>query len=186
MLEGCRLRGVVALYRDLATEQTITDYAPCNPNPADPGSPDPVTNANIDASKTTITLPAGRRILADLVTAGHDPTAFPEPEKVKTDRPLESYIHFGWGPHQCAGMDLSRVAQTALFKAIVAKKNLRRAPGLRGQLKSMPATTWSGQVGTGAVNVVAEVWTGLRAYMTADQSGTWPVPSTMKVRWDEE
>jgi len=185
MLEGCRLRGGVALYRDLTTEQTITDYAPCTPNPEDPESPNPVTNENIEATKFTFTVPAHRRILADLVTAGRDPAVYPDPETVRLDRPLESYIHFGWGPHQCAGMEASRVAQTALFKSIVGKKNLRRAPGARGQLKSMPVRAWKGQVKNGAKDEVEEVWTGLRVYMTADQSGMWPVPSTMKVRWDE-
>jgi hypothetical protein len=185
MLEGCRLRGTVAVYRDLATEQTIEDYAPCVPNPLDPTSAAPVTNTNIDATKRIFTVPAGHRVLLDLVTAGRDPAVFPDPEKLDTNRPLDSYMHFGGGPHMCAGLEASRVAQTGLFKTIVGKKNLRRTPGSRGLLKSMPVRIWKGQVPNGAVDEVEHVWTGLRVYMTADQSGLWPVPSTMKVMYDE-
>jgi Cytochrome P450 len=186
MLEGCRLRGIVALYRDLPHDQTVTDYPPCVPNPADPTSNDPVTNTNIEGTTKTFTVPAGQRIVLDLVTAGRDPAVFPDPETVNPDRPIESYIHFGWGPHMCAGLELSRVAQTGLFKAIVGKKGLQRAPGGRGTLKSRPVRVWKGQVGTDAVDEVTEDWTGLRIYMTPDQSGIWPVPSTMKIRWEEE
>jgi hypothetical protein len=185
MLEGCRLRGAVAVYRDLVTEQTITDYTACLPNPTNPFSNAPVTNPNIEASKRTFTVPAGRRVLLSFATAGRDPAVFPDPETVKLDRPLDSYIHFGHGPHLCAGLELSRVAQSGLFKAIVGLKNLRRAPGDRGQLKSTPARAWKGQKGEGSIDEATLVWTGLRAYMTPDQSGMWPVPSTMRIRWDE-
>ena len=185
MLEGCRLRGVVALYRDLPTDQTITDYPTALPNPSDPTSPNPVINADVAGTTKTFTVPAGQRIVLDLVTAGRDPAHFPDPNVVKPDRPLDSYIHFGWGPHACAGLDLSRVAQTALFKAIVGHKELKRAPGGRGTLKSMPVRVWDGQLGIGDKDSVAEEWTGLRVYMTPDQGGIWPVPSTMKVRWTE-
>lgn len=186
MLEGCRLRGTVAVYRDLATEQTITDYAPAIPDPAAPFSTKPLTNPDIPSTTRTFTLPAGRRVVLDLVTAGRDPAVFPDPETVKLDRPLESYVHFGGGPHLCAGVELSRVAQTGLFKAIVGKKNLQRAPGERGLLKSLPVRVWKGQKGEGAIDEAAVAWTGLRVYMTPDQSGMWPVPSTMRIRWDEE
>jgi hypothetical protein len=186
MLEGCRLRGTVALYRDHAADATITDFAPCFADPADPNSPDPVLNTDTAGTTTTVTVPAGQRIVLDLVTAGRDASVFPDPNEVKPDRPLDSYIHFGWGPHACAGMDLSRVAQTALFKAIVGHKGLRRAPGGRGTLKSMPVKVWEGQVGLGGESEAAKKdWNGLRVYMTPDQGGLWPVPSTMKVRWEE-
>ncbi|KAF8856230.1 linoleate diol synthase [Acephala macrosclerotiorum] len=120
-------------------------------------------------------------------TASQDPTIFPSPSTVRLDRPLESYIHYGWGPHQCLGMEASRAALTAMFKSIVGLKGLRRAPGPRGCVKSMPAKLWSGQVGNavgGDEGQDENGLEGLKVYMTADQSSFSPLPSTMRVRWD--
>lgn len=168
----------MALYRDVATDQTITDFAPCKPNPAVPGYLEPLP-ADAPVPKT-FTLKAGTRVVVDLTTASHDPAAFPDPETVKLDRPLESYVHFGWGPHQCLGKDSSRIMMTAIFKAIVGLKGLKRVAGPRGELKSFPASTWNGQVGREG----NREWSGLRAYMTPDQKAFSPVPMTMRVRYE--
>ncbi|EFQ34869.1 linoleate diol synthase [Colletotrichum graminicola M1.001] len=190
MLEGCRLRAAVAVYREAATDQVITDYAPCLLDPNDPTSRKPVVNDDIEGTKYEVKIPKGQRVICNLMTAGRDPTIFESPSEVRLDRPLESYVHFGLGPHWCAGKEISRVAQTSLFKQIVGLKNLRRAEGERGNIKNMPAGAWKGQVGlpVGSQNGVGkshEPWLGLRAFMTADQSSFWPVPTTMKVEWDE-
>ncbi|KAK3321688.1 linoleate diol synthase precursor [Apodospora peruviana] len=179
MLEGSRLRGTVALYRELVTDQTITDYAPCQPNPSSPTEPIPVSDAEVK----TFTLKAGSRVFIDLTTASHDPAGFPDPEKVRLDRPLDSYVHYGWGPHQCLGMDVSRVIMTAIFKTVVGRKGLRRAGGARGELKSFPAAVWAGQVGRGDGEHGGHEWSGLKAYMTPDERSYWPLPTTMKVRY---
>ncbi|GKT58023.1 fatty acid oxygenase [Colletotrichum tofieldiae] len=190
MLEGCRLRGTVAVYREAVTNQVVTDYAPCLLDPNDPTSRKPVVNDDIEGTKYEVKIPKGQRVICNLMTAGRDPTIFEAPGEVRLDRPLESYVHFGLGPHWCAGKEISRVAQTSLFKQIVGLKNLRRAEGGRGKLKNMPAGAWNGQVGlpVGGQNGASkrnEPWLGLRAFMTADQSSFWPVPTTMKVEWDD-
>lgn len=179
MLEGSRLRGAVALYRDLASDQTITDYAPCKPDPKDPTFLNPIPVENPEPK--TFTLKAGTRISVDLTSASHDPAAFPDPETVKLDRPLESYVHYGSGPHRCLGEEMSRVMMTTIFKAVVGLKGLRRVEGPRGQLKNFPASHWNGQVG----RVGAHDWSGLRVYMTADQRSYWPIPTTLAVRYDD-
>jgi len=182
MLEGSRLRGTVALYRDVAADVTIRDYAPCEPDPAHPGVLDPVPIS--EPKEYTLHLTAGTRLVLDLTCASHDPAAFPDPETVRLDRPLESYVHYGWGSHRCLGMETSRVMMTAIFKAVVGLKGLARAPAPRGELKSVPVKVWSGQVrrdeGAGE-----QAWSGLRAYMTPDQSSYWPIPTTMRVRFEE-
>ena len=63
---------------------------------------------------------------------------FPEPNLVKVDRPLESYIHYGEGPHACLGKEASRTAITAMMKVVGRLDNLRRAPGPQGDLKKIP------------------------------------------------
>ena len=60
---------------------------------------------------------------------------FPEPMKVKTDRPMSQYIHFGRGPHACFGAPFANIGLTAMLSVFARLPNLRRAPGLEGQLK---------------------------------------------------
>lgn len=188
MLEGCRLRAPIAVYREAATTQVITDYVPCLPNESNPTSRDPIINPNLEASKHEVKIPKGSKVVCNFITAGRDPNIFPDPNEVRTDRPLESYVHFGLGPHWCAGKEMSRVGQTSLFKQIFGLKNLRRAPGARGELKNVPAAAWPGQVGLPVEgqngHAQPQPWLGLRAFMTADQSSYWPVPTTLRVHWD--
>jgi len=63
------------------------------------------------------------------------PEIFPEPKKVKIDRPVSQYIHFGWGTHSCFGAPFANVGLTAMLRCFARLPNLRRAAGLEGQLK---------------------------------------------------
>ncbi|MCJ1260674.1 hypothetical protein MMC22_000536 [Lobaria immixta] len=141
-LEGSRLKAVVALFRDPVISTTVFD------------------------GEREVKLEPGQKVLLDLITASHDPAAFPEPEKVRLDRPLDSYIHFGWGPHICLGYSICKVALTTMLKTVCKLDNLRRAPGPQGHIKQ-----------------VADPG-GITKYMTADESSWFPFPTTMKVRWD--
>lgn len=143
-MEGSRIRGTVGVYRDVATTAPIKD------------------------GDRTVHVNPGEEVFLDCVTASHDPTAFPEPETVKLDRPMDSYIHYGQGPHQCLGYDVSKLAMTTMLKTVGKLDNLRRAPGAQGQIKKI--------AGPGGVTL----------YMTADHSSYFPFPATMKVRWDGE
>jgi linoleate 8R-lipoxygenase/9,12-octadecadienoate 8-hydroperoxide 8R-isomerase len=85
---------------------------------------------------------------------------------VKLDRDLDLYVHFGFGPHQCLGYGMTRLALSTMLKVVGRLDHLRRAPGPQGQLKKVP--------GPG----------GITMYMTADHSGYFPFPTTMKIQWD--
>jgi hypothetical protein len=50
---------------------------------------------------------------------------------------MESYIHYGVGPHSCLGGDASKVALTAMLRVIGRLDNLRPAPGPQGKLKKV-------------------------------------------------
>ena len=100
------------------------------------------------------------------VTASHDPKEFKHPDKVDLHRDMDSYIHYGHGPHKCLGLDISKLAMTTMLKTVGKLDNLRRAPGGQGEIKKVP--------GPG----------GITMYMTADHSSYFPFPTTMKVRWD--
>lgn len=79
---------------------------------------------------------------------------------------MNLYAHFGFGPHQCLGIGLCKLALSTMLKVVGRLDNLRRAPGPQGQLKIIP--------GPG----------GIAKYMSADQSGFSPFPTTMKIQWD--
>ena len=84
---------------------------------------------------------------------------------MRIDRPLESYIHYGIGPHACLGMDASRVALTAMLKVIGGLKNLRRAPGPQGQLMKIPREG------------------GFYIYMTESHGSYFPFPTSKLYPW---
>jgi linoleate 8R-lipoxygenase/9,12-octadecadienoate 8-hydroperoxide 8R-isomerase len=158
-MEGARLSATVGVYRE---------YKPTGAQ----------TAATIQDGSETVTVPANRRILVDLIHASRDPAGFPDPLEVRLDRPLESYIHYGWGPHQCAGKDITMVAMTAMFKIVFGLKNLRRAQG------SAPGGQWYGE-SQGELKKIPGPG-GVTIYMTPDQSSFFPFPTTMKVQWDAE
>lgn len=155
------MKATVGLYRDVVTSTTIHD-----------GDKEihvkPGQRLMVDLVSHPVPLPSGMPLSVFQITASMDPKAFPEPEKIKLDRPMDSYIHYGAGPHICLGYGLSKVAMTAMLKTVAKLDNLRRAPGVQGQIKKIP--------GPG----------GFTLYMLADQSSYFPFPTTMKVQWDGE
>lgn len=143
-MEGIRMAGTFGLYREATTADVIQE---------DDGREVPVK--------------AGDRVFVSFVTAAKDPNIFPDPEVVDPRRPLDSYIHYGVGPHACLGRDISQVALTELFRALFRKKGLRRVAGAQGELKKVPRPG------------------GFFVYMTEDWGSIWPFPTSMKVTWDE-
>ncbi|OAA65385.1 linoleate diol synthase [Niveomyces insectorum RCEF 264] len=143
-MEGIRLAGTFGSYRKAVVEDTIVE---------DDGRRVPVQ--------------PGDRVFVSFVSAARDPVHFPDPDTVNPRRPLESYIHYGAGPHACLGRDISQVALVELFRALFRRKNVRRVPGPQGQLKKVARPG------------------GFFAYMNEDWSSYFPFPVTMKVMWDD-
>jgi cytochrome P450 len=52
-------------------------------------------------------VPAGAKIILWIQAAMHDPDAFPDPLKLRRDRPLASYLHLGYGLHPCGGRSIN-------------------------------------------------------------------------------
>ena len=143
-MEGARIRSSVGLYREVQKDEVITD------------------------GDRVLDLKAGQRVVVNLVSASHDAAAFPEPDKVDLTRPMESYIHYGWGPHQCLGLDMSKAALSTMLKVFARLENLRRAPGPKGRIKTL------------------RVHGGFSVYVTEDGTSLFPFPTSMKVNWDGE
>lgn len=94
-------------------------------------------NTPLNDGGHTTTLPQGTGLFVDFATGGRDPARFPEPSKVRLDRPEEIYIHQGWGPHQCLGRAIVTTAGAAMLRAFARScPNVRRAPGPAGEIKT--------------------------------------------------
>ncbi|KAK2733367.1 hypothetical protein FQN57_002157 [Myotisia sp. PD_48] len=143
-LEGARIGSAVAVYRDVVKQTQIQD------------------------GDRLLELKPGQRLICNLVSASMDPAIFPEPTRVNLSRDVESYIHLGYGPHECLGRAMCNVGLTTMLKAIGKLPNLRRAPGAQGHLKKV--------VGPG----------GIPRYMSEEHSNYTPFPSSMKIQWDRE
>ncbi len=79
----------------------------------------------------------GDKVFCSFVGAARDPNIFPNPDRVRLDRPRDSYLHYGIGDHTCLGKEASMVALTAMLRTVGKLQNLRRAPGPQGQLKKV-------------------------------------------------
>lgn len=145
-LEGNRIAGTFGLYRKVncADGETVT----------------------VQDGTRTVELEKGDRVFVSFVSATKDPSIYPDPYEVKLDRPMENYMQYGFGPHKCLGGPLNLVSLTTMMKFFGRLKNLRRAPGIAGELKAV------------------EKEGGFKVYLREDWSGYWPFPINMKVRFD--
>ncbi|KAG9234558.1 heme peroxidase [Amylocarpus encephaloides] len=120
----------------------------------------------IDDGDGKRTFKAGDLVFVGFVEIARDPKVYPHPEKVLLDRPIESYLVYGIGPHSCLGGAASRAALTAMLKVVGRLDNFRATPGPQGKMKKI---TRDG---------------GFYVYMDALQGQYFPFPTTMKVQWD--
>jgi cytochrome P450 len=83
-----------------------------------------VATEDVTVSGQLIT--AGDGVLCVLDTANHDESAFPAPATLDITRDGRSHVAFGFGVHQCLGLQLARVELQVALESL-----LRRLPGLR-------------------------------------------------------
>ncbi|KAK0649852.1 heme peroxidase [Cercophora newfieldiana] len=138
VLEGFRLSGPSGSYHEASTPTTLSEKT------VEPGSTIYVSHTPLDAA------------------------CFPEPDVVDPRRPTDSYVQYAAGPHAFLGAELSQVAVTEMFRAVLKCKGLARAPGPQGELKR-----------------VVDKEGGKVQYMREDWGQLTSLPVTMKVTWDE-
>ena len=80
------------------------------------------------------TIRRGQIVFAANLSAMFDRQDVPKPGEFRTDRPWETYIHWGYGMHMCFGDAINKAVIPAILKPILAQKNLRRAPGASGRI----------------------------------------------------
>ncbi|KAF5869761.1 putative fatty acid oxygenase protein [Botrytis fragariae] len=142
LLEGIRMYGTFGAYRTCHQNITVND-----------GS------RKVDCKP-------GDSVFVSFVSLAQDPKIYPDPKKVRLDRPVDSYLVYGVGSHACLGAEASRVALTAMLKCIGRLDNLRRAPGPQGEMKKIPREG------------------GFYVYMDKMMGSEFPFPTTMKICWD--
>ncbi|KAJ5748816.1 uncharacterized protein N7511_010512 [Penicillium nucicola] len=141
-LEGIRLNGTFGAFREAKVPITVEDNG------------------------KTYGIQAGQQVFASFVEANHDASVFPEPNEVRLDRPLDSYINHGQGPTTGFGEQVTKIALVAMLRVVGRLQNLRRAAGAQGQLKKIP------QEG------------GYYNYLRGDGSAYCPFPMSLKLHWD--
>lgn len=146
-LEGSRINGETGVFRYVAKPVTIKD------------------------GDKTYNFKPGDKVMVNLRAASHDPKAFPDPEKVVLNRPIDSYIHLGMGPHQCLGWRMTRVALTAMLKVIGRLDGLQAAKGNQGLVKKVLKDF------PGAANEVPDDWK-YHAFLTENWDQYWPFPQS--------
>ena len=86
------------------------------------------------SSLRSITVKKGQMVFAVTLSAMFDRRAIPAPTEFRVDRPWETYILWGNGLHKCFGDAINRRIIPAILQPLLARENLRRAPGNIGEI----------------------------------------------------
>lgn len=92
---------------------------------------------SIKDGNRTLHLEENERLFVNLFKASRDPEAFPNPLSIDLKRPVDKYIHFGWGPHKCLGLPMARISLTAVLKIVARLPGLNPAKGPQGVIKKV-------------------------------------------------
>ncbi|KAH8200682.1 hypothetical protein TruAng_005146 [Truncatella angustata] len=169
VLEASRLSGETGALREVVQDITIQDKG------------------------RSLDFKAGDRVTLNLRAASHDPKKFPNPTELRLDRPLESYIHLGYGPHASLSQPIARVALTSMLKVIGQLDGLKPVPGPQGRIQKRmqpfpegtsppgPGSIWPGQ---------GHVWrdedVSYHLYLTEMSDSYFPFSTSLKVMWDSD
>jgi cytochrome P450 len=98
-----------------------------------PHNPILLRQASADTSLGDVVIHAGDRIVAWTQAAMQDAAAFPAPRRLRPDRPMSAYLHFGDALHACAGRSVNAFQIPLLVGAI-----------MRRGIQSVGKVAWSG------------------------------------------
>lgn len=77
--------------------------------------------ARTDLEIDGVTIRAGDLVLLDNGAANHDPTVFPEPDRVDVTRSASTHLTFGHGARYCIGAPLARIELQTVFTQLVSR-----------------------------------------------------------------
>jgi cytochrome P450 len=157
-LEFSRLHSETGVYRTVAKETIIEDM-------------DRRVKFNV-----------GDTVAVNFRSASRDPNIFPDPETINLNRPIESYIHLGQGPHQCLGQPMTLVAMGAILKTLCRLPNLRPAPVWPGPVDSVKKVVKDFSALAPDVEFKPE-WM-YHCYLLEDWDQYFPFPASLKICYD--
>jgi cytochrome P450 len=93
-----------------------------------------IQEVNIDG----VQVPAGAKLLLLLGAANHDPSVFPDPDRLDIRRPnAREHLSFGVGPHLCLGAPLARLQGKVVLEEVSSRlPDLRLVPGVTPEFAS--------------------------------------------------
>ena len=89
-------------------------------------------NSLLEVNIDGVAVPAEAKLLLLLGAANHDPSVFPDPDRLDIRRPnAREHLSFGAGPHLCLGAPLARLqGKVVLEEASARLPDLRLVPGV--------------------------------------------------------
>lgn len=82
-------------------------------------------------------LVAGDKLIVLFASAMQDHRRVENPKIFNPNRPKSSYIHFGFGHHECFAAAINRKLLPAMIKPLLIRNSLKRADGKKGRLKKV-------------------------------------------------
>jgi len=76
----------------------------------------------------------GAHVMAAMSSAMMDERQVPDPRRFDPGRRPPEFMHFGSGLHTCFGIHINKAILPGMLKPLLARPNLRRAPGAAGHL----------------------------------------------------
>ena len=70
-------------------------------------------------------IPAETPVIAVTSAAHYDPNVFIDPDSFAPDRPMETYLHFGRGPHTCSGRAVNDLQLPILLRTLLKARPRR-------------------------------------------------------------
>lgn len=110
-------------------------------DPLAPALPRVATRESTIAAGTSraAKVPEGANVYVAFSSAMMDERRLPDPQTFNPRRMPHEYIHFGYGLHQCFGIHMNMALLPLMLKALLKRKNLRRASGPAGRLRKRGA-----------------------------------------------
>ncbi|MGW6461599.1 cytochrome P450 [Streptomyces sp. NPDC055078] len=110
------------------------------------------TTREVEVAGTVI--PQGERVWLSWLSANHDESAFPDPERIVVDRKPNRHLAFGAGVHRCPGAPLARLQLRVMLEEVLAgfpryrltdPGSVTISDGVTRVIRSLPATLDAGR-----------------------------------------
>ena len=98
----------------------------------DPPSTGVVRTATCDAEVRGRLIREGEQVFFSLLSANHDESVFPDPDRLDLDRVQNRHLTFGAGAHRCIGSNLARlILRVAIDEVVSRLEHLRLKEGTK-------------------------------------------------------